>query len=330
MNYGNEVVGMMEGAYFVSRSELLTWLNELLDLNYNKIEQTASGAAHCQVLDYLYPNQVPLQKVNFSAKHEYEFERNWKVLQSAFTRLNIVKAIDINKLVKAKYQDNLEFVQWMKCFFDRNNHGQPYDARARREEAIRLYNSNRNTAARQPEVFEAVSRTVMRTAAANPNPNVKPMSALTSATARGKENIARSSVNVVSSAPNQSHAVLQEENHNLKKNLEQIQETVLGIENERDYYFKKLRNIEILCQTFEDQSHPLVSLVFKELYEENNTGHAGTRTNDELLVSAPDVASENARASGHEEQDDELVFAWEKRTIRSDWLSVPSATLLDI
>ena len=35
--------------------------------------------------------------------------------------------IEVNKLVKAKYQDNLEFLQWMKGFHDRSYSGQDYD-----------------------------------------------------------------------------------------------------------------------------------------------------------------------------------------------------------
>ena len=36
------------------RTDLLAWLNELLQINYTKIEQCGSGAAYCQVLDSIY------------------------------------------------------------------------------------------------------------------------------------------------------------------------------------------------------------------------------------------------------------------------------------
>lgn len=39
------------------------------------------------------------------------------------------------KLMKAKYQDNLEMLQWIKRYFDLNFKGQPYDALGKRKGA---------------------------------------------------------------------------------------------------------------------------------------------------------------------------------------------------
>lgn len=37
-----------------SRTELIAWLNELLALNYTKVEQCGNGAAYAQVIDSIY------------------------------------------------------------------------------------------------------------------------------------------------------------------------------------------------------------------------------------------------------------------------------------
>jgi len=68
-----------------------------------------TGAVYCQILDACFPNDVALQKVNWRARLEWEFVNNFKVLQQAFDKLGITKVIEVEKLVKAKYQDNLEF-----------------------------------------------------------------------------------------------------------------------------------------------------------------------------------------------------------------------------
>ena len=46
---------MMDAAFFVGKNELLTWLNELLQINYTKVEQCANGAAYCQIMDAIFP-----------------------------------------------------------------------------------------------------------------------------------------------------------------------------------------------------------------------------------------------------------------------------------
>jgi hypothetical protein len=61
-------VGMMDAAYFTGRVQLLSFFNELLQLNLSKIEETASGAVACQLTEYIFPGSIPMQRVNWEAK----------------------------------------------------------------------------------------------------------------------------------------------------------------------------------------------------------------------------------------------------------------------
>jgi microtubule-associated protein, RP/EB family len=49
---------MMDGAFFVGRKEIVDWINQTLNLNITKVEQTASGAIACQLLDAMYPGSI--------------------------------------------------------------------------------------------------------------------------------------------------------------------------------------------------------------------------------------------------------------------------------
>ena len=48
------------------------------------MEQCATGAVYCQIIDAIYPGTVQMSKVNWQAKVDYEFAYNYKVLQAAF------------------------------------------------------------------------------------------------------------------------------------------------------------------------------------------------------------------------------------------------------
>ena len=111
-------IGIMEGAFFVGRKEILDWINSTLELNLQKIEDTASGAVACQLLDIMYPNQIPVAKINWSAKQDFEYVANYKLMQTCFTKLGIDKHVDVDRLISGKYMDNLEFMQWFKRFFE--------------------------------------------------------------------------------------------------------------------------------------------------------------------------------------------------------------------
>ena len=125
-------IGMMEGAFFVGKNEILNWVNSTYKLNMNKIEQACTGAVYCQIIDSIHPKKVKMHKVNWKAKLEHEYIQNFKILQQAFIDCKINKNIEVEKLVKGKYQDNLEFLQWLKKYFDVKQIAMDYDPMERR------------------------------------------------------------------------------------------------------------------------------------------------------------------------------------------------------
>lgn len=125
-------IGIMDGAFFVGKSELLGWVNGLLALNITKVEQMATGAAYCQIMDAVFPGCINLGKINWAAKYEHEYTQNFKLLQQAFDKNNVPKHIEVEKLIKAKSLDNLEFLQWFKRFVDLNYRGGDYPALEKR------------------------------------------------------------------------------------------------------------------------------------------------------------------------------------------------------
>merc|ERR1719216_744883 len=80
----------------------------------------------------LFPNCVQLKKVKFRTKLEHEYIQNFKVLQAAFKRMTVDKIVPVDKLIKGRFQDNFEFLQWFKKFFDANYSGEEYDPVAAR------------------------------------------------------------------------------------------------------------------------------------------------------------------------------------------------------
>ncbi|CAG8592454.1 8748_t:CDS:2 [Diversispora eburnea] len=200
-----------------SRTELLAWLNDLLQISYTKVEQCGTGAAHCQIIDSIF-GDVQMNKVKFQAKHEYEYVANYKVLQTAFDKHKVDKVIPVTKLVKCKFQDNLEFLQWLKKYWDTYYPGGPYDALARR--------SGSTGGPIKTVSGGGASRTM-------PVKRTTPASTSSSRVATGLHETSSHSASMVME---------------LNKQIDELKVTVDGLEKERDFYFGKLRDIEILVQ----------------------------------------------------------------------------------
>lgn len=90
-----EGFGMMDKAYFVSKHDLLTWINDVTKANVVKIEQLGTGAVLAQLIDAYYDKVVPMQKINWKARADHEFIHNLKIMQKALVDLKFNKKIDV-------------------------------------------------------------------------------------------------------------------------------------------------------------------------------------------------------------------------------------------
>ncbi|XP_076440914.1 microtubule-associated protein RP/EB family member 1-like [Babylonia areolata] len=233
----------------LSRHEILNWVNSSLQTSYGKIEELCTGAAYCQFMDMLFEGSLSFKRVKINAKLEHEYIHNFKLLQSSFGKTGVDKVIPVEKLVKGRFQDNFEFVQWFKRFFDMNYGGQEYDPVAVRagepmggsssKGALNKAPTNRTAAA--PKTKVAASRTPARPAASSiRSPAPKPQS---------------------NHAAGDSRVV-----EDLRAELGQLRFEQEGLEKERDFYFGKLRDIEVICQEAEDHEDPVIKSILKILY----------------------------------------------------------------
>jgi len=104
---------------FTSKN-LLEWIKITYKIELKNIEHCCTGAVYCQILDSIHPGKVKMNKVNWKAKLEHEFTSNFKILQEAFSEIGIIKNIEISSLTKGKLNDNLEFLQWLRNYYESN------------------------------------------------------------------------------------------------------------------------------------------------------------------------------------------------------------------
>jgi len=232
-------IGLQHPAFAVGKVTLLQWIEDTFQLKYAKVEECATGAFYCQVLDCLYPGQIRMNLVVWNSKLDYEWVNNFKLAQAVMVKNNISKPVPIDKLVKAKYQDNLEFLQWFKHFYECRYQGQEYDAPARRALAKdggpkgvvppkKAGSKVAPPAAKVPVKTTVPAKVVAKPEAKTPKSDSKEPKASKPETKAGD--------------------VTDDELAELTTKIQELQATTDGLEQERDFYYGKLREVEILCQ----------------------------------------------------------------------------------
>jgi RP/EB family microtubule-associated protein len=313
----------------LSRHELLAWVNDCLQANLTKIEEMATGAAYCGLTDLLFPGSCQLKKVKWNSRHEVDWINNWRVLQGSWKQLGVDKPVPVEKLLKAKFQENFEFLQWFKKFFDANYEEHDYDA----------------VSARGGEEFPAVlpggkapppARAAPRPAAAPSRPAVQSTTrrsaGITSAPQKSTAAAPQKPATITQKAPsfNNSNgssgvnvAAIEEK---YKKQLEELiqenatlAESVTGLEKERDFYFNKLRAVEILCTEIGEDAHVETKRITNILYETEDgcdaevaEEHAEIQQQQESPI-PPVEEHTNGKTNGHSNHDEKEITPKEEK-----------------
>ncbi|XP_031477243.1 microtubule-associated protein RP/EB family member 1B [Nymphaea colorata] len=275
----------MDGAYFVGRNEILAWINATLQLNLTRVEEAASGAIQCQMMDMIHRGVVPMHKVNFDAKTEYDMIQNYKVLQEVFTKLNINKHIEVNKLVKGRPLDNLEFLQWLKRYCESVNGG--------------IMNENYNPVERRCKGMKD-RKGISSVQSLNParvHRSSKSMEA-SHFTTLGLLNGSGTKLGKTSTGSDGASAARQI--HALSEQIAELKVSMDQLEKERDFYFAKLRDIEVLCQTPELENLMVVAAIRRILYAADDRDSAIVEA-QELVSKSITLAENNTVCSADNE-----------------------------
>ena len=213
---------------------MVNWVNDLLGLDLSKVEQCGTGAVYCQIMDSIFLD-VPMSKVRFDVNVEYQYINNFKVLQASFLKHNIDRAIPVERLVKCRFQDNLEFLQWSRRFWDANFPGHEYDPSTRRKGFGSMSSQALPTGGSRKVVNGTNTKPRVTSASGVSHHPVRPPSAQRAAP--------------VASSVKQ----LKDKITTLEEDNTQLVSAVDILETERNFYYDKLYDIEQVIQKVVDE-----------------------------------------------------------------------------
>lgn len=224
-------------------------------------------------MDLLFPGSIALKKVKFRTNLEHEYIQNFKLFQGAFKKVGCDKEVPIDRLIKGRFQDNFEFLQWFKKFFDSNYDGREYNAlEARGGVGLGAAGAASSRIGSGTGLSNASFTKVSSGTNLSRAPPAKPV-ARTAPTSRNLTNNSSSKLSSGVTARNAPGSTIGRNGatsdrssiEELESRMTEMKLTVDSLERERDFYYGKLREIEVLCQAHEEGDGTKSTLVEKIL-----------------------------------------------------------------
>uniref|UniRef100_A0A0M3ICJ8 Calponin-homology (CH) domain-containing protein n=1 Tax=Ascaris lumbricoides TaxID=6252 RepID=A0A0M3ICJ8_ASCLU len=247
--------------------------------NFTRIEEMSTGAAYCQLTDFLFRGMIQLRKVKWNSRNEVDWISNWRLLQTAWKEIGVEKAVPVERLLKGKFQDNFEFLQWFKKFFDANCTALPYDPIEARNGEVSMLNmivipGEYSCSEGQIPLPASVSTGSTRSATARTTTSmnakkVAPGNGVQSSTrltaVRGKPIVGSAAKSIAASA--NSLEIERQRCKELQAQLEEMTNAISAIEKERNFYFSKLQRVEAYCQNAGEDASVQCEAILHILYE---------------------------------------------------------------
>ncbi|PIC34917.1 hypothetical protein B9Z55_014430 [Caenorhabditis nigoni] len=261
----------------LSRKDAVAWVNNLLKSHFTKVEEMASGAAYCQLTHLLFENSINLRKVKLNPKSEPDILTNWKVLTTSWKNLGIDKPVDVEKMKRAKFQDNMEFLQWFYKFFNANLVGdaEDYDAVGARfnEDLPALKGSS----GARPAVaaVRPTAAPVAKPKAVAPSAAPNATKASVAPTVRnGTRPAPATSAGTQRSEPSQNEELLKQEIEKQKSLAADWETMAKEMESEREFYYSMLQRVEGLVHEADELKSTTIDVEALKavLYQSNEEG----------------------------------------------------------
>ena len=231
------------------------------------MEECCSGVVYCQIVDSVHPGSIPKSKLKTSAKTEVDFIHNFKLLQTAFSKNKIDRAIEVDKLSKKSFQMNMEFLQFMKCYWDMhapNGGGVNGGVMGDLSEAAANYAP---VAEQQPAAAAKPAARKRRRRSSRSSAAARSASLSQQQRARGLAGGAVQPGGASGSGAGGAGGMTAAQQEQLAEEVGELKLSVENLERERDFYYSKLREVEVLCQENEDSSSPFLQQVLDILYK---------------------------------------------------------------
>lgn len=183
----------------------------------------------------IHPKSVVLSKLNCNGHSVYprsedDYYRNLKVLEDGLIKLKSKRVIDTSKLSRGKFSDNMDFLQWLYQYYlqQKNTIEERYPAYSKRIEAYK----------KQKKIpSDRTNFDIQMSSHLIPNdPDFEISERLSPDLNQQRKNQLKDLV-----------LSLEQELTNQVSNYKLLQEDIQQVEEERNFYFQKLRQIEILC-----------------------------------------------------------------------------------